>query len=320
MQRPELAWALEWLEARGEEPAAPAAPFTDRPWAAVYRVDCRRAPFYLKIPRPAFAVEASLQAMLAHDPAVPVVGVLARHPGSGAFLMGDAGEPLRSTFPVDGDLAPLAAMMPQYAGLQVSAASMVPRLLGMGLPDWRPSRLADAFAGMLATLGDGETGLAADELARLPGTLGFLRDTCARLDLAGGLPPTLDHGDFGDGNIFVSGGVALVADWGEAVVGHPFLSVVNLVSNFRRRHGAQPAGRMDAAVRAYLARWEGHASPDDIGTAMGIAGCLHPVRYALGFHRVWSACGEAAMAGHRGRVDPALRQWLALAANPASRG
>ena len=67
-------------------------------------------------------------------------------------------------------------------------------------------------------------GLPADDLRRLEGSVSRIEHMCD--ELAGyGLPETIQHDDFHDGQVFVRDGRYLLLDWGDACVSHPFFTL-----------------------------------------------------------------------------------------------
>jgi hypothetical protein len=236
----------------------------------------------------------------------PVVNVLA-YRKTGAFLMPDCGEPFRVIYPKNRNLTALMELIPAYAELQISTSNKIQEL--SALPNWSIENFPDAFANMLDSLSRDSTGFSGEELNSLLKTQDYLTIVCQRLD-AIGLPPTIDHGDFGDGNIFVKDGKALVADWGESVIGHPFFSVIHLMETIKRRHGPIANQELPRLKEIYLPRWLGFADKDKLDQAMSLAELLYPVRYMLGFNRFWNACGADTMASKAGWSRFALKKWL----------
>ena len=92
------------------------------------------------------------------------------------------------------------------------------------MPDLSPSALTATFDTLV---GDAEwfTSAVAPELDpeqwdRILASRSRLAAAADRL--AGGLTPTLQHDDLHDGNVFRRGSVNLIIDWGDAVLAHPF--------------------------------------------------------------------------------------------------
>jgi hypothetical protein len=162
---------------------------------------------WFKASREAFAFEASLLEIL--GPLAPdlLPEVIAARPERGWLLLADAGARAREE-PID-----WAPLLRRYAELQLAAVSEVGRMLAAGVPDRRS--------------------VAADIVALLPAlepeTAAALEPRLAEIEAAGaelhGIPPTIDHGDLHDGNVFAWAGHVRILDWGDACVAHPFLSL-----------------------------------------------------------------------------------------------
>ena len=311
-----LSWALEWLGGHGRNCSSTLV--SEQPWARVHRLSSPQYVLYLKQTVPEFHIEARLQCWIARELKAPVVAPVAQNDALGVFLSRDAGLLLRVLYQQDRGVGPLSVIMPRYAEIQVEASKRLSDLEALGVPDWRLSRFPELFSEMLDDK-DFNVGLEESFVTALARTEGALRRVCETLDIFE-IPPSLDHGDFNDGNIFVanrivSDGYAVIADWGESVITHPFLSVVNFVTNFRRRHGATSCeSPLDRVQGAYLSRWLDYASPAEMEKAMHVAALIYPVRYALAFHRLCKACPEGSMRHRHGWSKPALEQWLRFAA------
>src|SRR5207248_11618417 len=79
---------------------------------------------------------------------------------------------------------------------------------------------------------------------------------CRRLaDL--GLPETLHHDDFHDGNIFVRGDRLTFTDWGESCAAHPFFTTVVMLRSAAHTLGlAADAPEVMGLRDRYLEPWE----------------------------------------------------------------
>lgn len=201
-----------------------------RAWATVLRVPTEGGPVWFKASRDAFASEAALLERL--TPLAPELlpQVLAARPSHGWLLLADGGERARE-HPID-----WRPLMRRYAELQIAAAPLAAELIELGVVD----RRAPDMQTLLPSL----SRATAEELAaRLSGVDAAL----ARL-AASPLPPTIDHGDLHDGNVFSRGGEVRILDWGDAAVSHPFMTLTV---------------EEDPAARAgYLAAWERLAPRD----------------------------------------------------------
>jgi hypothetical protein len=182
-----------------------------RPWATALRAPTPDGAVWFKAAREGFAHEGPV--LEAIGPLAPdlLPEVIAARPEAGWLLLADAGLRVRE-HPID--WRPLLA---GYAALQIAAAPLAGRLLELGAPDNRPPALVGRIEALMPSL-KAETRIALEE--RLP-ELGL---AFAALE-ASPLPPTIEHGDLHDGNVFVRDGRPRILDWGDSAVGHPFLTL-----------------------------------------------------------------------------------------------
>jgi aminoglycoside phosphotransferase (APT) family kinase protein len=104
--------------------------------------------------------------------------------------------------------------------LQIDLTADADELLALGVPDLRLSELPARYEKMLTSLRD----LPSRDRRRLVGNVSRVRELCE--ELAGyGLPETIQHDDFHDGQVFVRDGRYLLLDWGDACVSHPFFTL-----------------------------------------------------------------------------------------------
>ena len=136
------------------------------------------------------------------------------------MLMADAGTRLREFVERERDLSCWLEILPLYAGLQIDLADQVDEMVAAGVPDLRLSRLPLLYEQMLESLVE----LPVDDRRRLEAKVPRVRELCK--ELAGyGLPETIQHDDFHDGQVFVRDGRYLLLDWGDACVSHPFFTL-----------------------------------------------------------------------------------------------
>lgn len=197
-----------------------------RPWAEVWRVDAADGTWWLKINTARTVYEPRLLAALAGlaSPLLPRVVV---HPSEPWSLVADAGRSARELL---AEASPerridyWCRLLPAYAELQRAATDLA--LTEVGVPDFSPAGLVEQFDEVTADTGwFDEATAGADGVAargRFDAVRPRLMDAAARLD--GGIPPTVQHDDLHDGNVFGGddGSAITVIDWGDAVVGHPF--------------------------------------------------------------------------------------------------
>jgi len=203
-----------------------------RAWSTVLRVPTADGSVWFKAAREAFAYEARVLEVLV--PLAPdlLPEILAVRPEAGWLLLRDAGGRARE-HPIE-----WAPLLRRYAELQIAAVPHADALLEAGLVDNRRpdvERLLDYL-----------TPARADALrARLP----EVEERLARL-AASPIPPTVDHNDLHDGNVFSRDGRSRILDWGDASLAHPLFTLT--------------VEEDPSARAAYLAPWEAFAPREQI--------------------------------------------------------
>ncbi len=248
------AWADDALAGHGIRRTGPAEQPHLRPWSTVLRLPTSAGSVWLKAPGPGLAVEVSLYAVLARHAPDLVLVPYAVDEARSWLLLPDGGAVLATN--TTESLEVWATALEGYARLQLALTEHVGEALAVGVPDHRPERLGVVLE---------ETVTAARVLARTAAEQTTLDDALAarsRLEeLAGVLAasphrPTVQHDDLHRDNVFLAG--ARVFDWGDAVVAHPFASLLVALRDTAEPFGVgQGDPRVVAARDAYLAPFGG---------------------------------------------------------------
>jgi Phosphotransferase enzyme family len=147
----------------------------------------------------------------------------------GWMLMADAGERLREIVARERSLERWLDILPLYAGVQVDLAPRAEELVSLGVPDMRLAVLPARFEAFLDEVGPS---LGDDELVgRARAVVPWVREAAAEL-ATHGIPETVQHDDFHDGQVFVKDGRYLLMDWGDACVSHPFFTLSVTLQGF----------------------------------------------------------------------------------------
>ncbi|NJN43466.1 MAG: phosphotransferase [Anaerolineae bacterium] len=201
--------------------------FHIRPWSTLFRIPSSQGDVYFKAVVPALAYEAALTQILSKYQPEPMPRLLAVDTARGWLLMADGGKRLRETFAGGENRHLWMEVLSRYANFQKGVFSHVDELIYAGVPDRSCAQLPAIFDELLASKEalclDQPNGLALTEYQELIGH----REKVIRLskELAtSGIPESIDHGDFHDGNILVQNGKILFFDWGDSGVTHPFFS------------------------------------------------------------------------------------------------
>jgi hypothetical protein len=252
-----LAEAEAWIVA--EAPAAITGPLEQthlQPWSTVLRVPTGDGVLWFKANAPVHRFEARLTERLVAAAPDRVVELVATHAERDWLLMRDAGTRLRD---VDASIAQLRhweRLLPLYAELQQSLASSEGDLVALGAPDhrlrWLPALLQEVLDDEEALLVGQEDGVSAEELVRLRAFVPETEAMCVEL-AAFGIPETLQHDDFHDGQVYLQDGRYRFLDWGDSCVSHPFHTMVVTIRAFAYKHGLEPGGVEVLRLRdAYL--------------------------------------------------------------------
>ena len=221
-------WIEERLDALGQPPAGPIEHNHVRPWGTALRVPTENGDIWFKANIPPLAFEVAVLATVGARRSDRVPRLLDADRTRGWMLMEDAGQPLA---PEGGDPPSLEQWedaLSAYAELQIDVAQDADVLRAGGVPDRTAPAMFDDFEALLSNertvRPPGHDGLSDDELARVRALLPRLRgaaDTLAGL----ALPDSIQHDDLHEWNVFLRGGEHVFADWGDACVAQPALSL-----------------------------------------------------------------------------------------------
>jgi len=213
-------WIHEQVALLGNAVSGPIDQHHARPWSTVMRVPTERGDVYFKANARPLRHEAGVVSVIAARRPDCVPPLLAADVERGWMLMADAGTRLREIVQRERDLTCWHEILPLYAGLQIDLTDDAEELLAVGAPDLRLVMLPSRYEQLLDELPT----LPPEDRCRLEASVPRVRELCD--ELAGyGLPETIQHDDFHDGQVFVRDGRYLLLDWGDACVSHPFFTL-----------------------------------------------------------------------------------------------
>ncbi|MHA0042486.1 hypothetical protein [Deinococcus sp. PEB2-63] len=259
--QPLTEWAAQTLTNLNRAPLAAPDVIHERPWSTVWRFETTGGAAFLKRTVPVFAHEVPLTAFLANLCPGQVPEVLDVDPARRALLLDNAGTALRHAHPADADggealLRAWEGIWPQLAELQLACAAHVDTMESLGVPDRRPATLAARLEALLADraalMVDEPDSLTSADVERARAQLGRVAAMAAELD-GFGLPHSLHHDDFHDGNVFVRSGAARLADWAESAVTSPLCTLTVGLRGLQYRLNLRDGDpRLTRLVDAYL--------------------------------------------------------------------
>jgi len=283
------AWLREAAERAGRHVTGPIEQPHVRPWSTVFRATTGRGPVYLKLCGPSQAHEPALTVLLAAAVPALVPQVLGVHPLEPWMLLADGGDKLRDVLAPPDRLPVWAEVLPRYAALQRSLLGHEDAIRATGTPDHGLGRLVADFRVVL----DDERVLAPsastfDETARtrLLALLPTIEGEAHEL-AASGIGSTIQHDDLHDANLLMKEGRAIVFDWGDASLTHPFLSLGVALEASADRAGVATDHPSIVRLRdAYLEPWSTSLPGPALARAAAIGGRLSTLTRALSWHRV----------------------------------
>jgi hypothetical protein len=302
-----LAWIDDRLARLGRRRMGEVQQPHVRPWSTVMAVPTDAGTCWFKASGPGTAYEAPLVQALAAWGTPMLLTPLAVDPERAWILLPDGGTRLRDAVNGTAGVDQWLQILPAYAALQRGLASRVDALLELGVPDLRPAAMPGHFSELVD---DPTSGLAEPDRARLGARLPEYADWCAALG-ASGVGPTLQHDDLHDGNVFAgpaagpfSGGGDRIFDWGDAVVAHPFgtlLATLRSVASRDPTLGRADLVRLrDAYLEPWTAEHSGHALIETVRMALRVGAVGRALAWKRALHGVpVEAQGDyAGMVGH----------------------
>jgi hypothetical protein len=334
---PEIPWqqpgwreqASEWISSQLQQlqlkPEGLPEPIHIRAWSMVLRVPTRHGPLYFKAVAPALVHEAALTFALGNWFPHCVLTPLAVEPVQGWLLLPDGGARLRDALRSEQSHYRWLDILPAYAQLQIELTDCTAKLLALGAPDRRlavlPGLYADLLQNHAALRIDQPEGIARDEYDKLLQITPAVARRCAHL-AAYGLPESLHHGDFHDGNIFLQPMGFYIFDWGDCSLAHPFFSLRTVFVSLEISLGWDTAesypgpeshpGRMPYAqlLDAYLAPWTHFAPLSELQSAYALSQPLSTLCSAFSWQRALSAVPETARADFDYVIPALMKEFL----------
>jgi hypothetical protein len=254
------------------------------PWSTVLRIPTDDGDLWFKATSlEVHGFEPELTGILAAEFPDRVTELVAIDAERGWMLMRDAGTRLRELLESADDVHRWEDVLRLYAEVQIGLAPRADELLALGVPD---ERLAGIPAKVEALLDDDEALMlgVSDELSpaqrdELRRGMPELQALVAELQ-AFGIPETLQHDDFHDGQVFVKDGRYRLLDWGDSCISHPFHTLTVTLRAIAWRHSLEPGSKPLLRLRdAYLEPFGAPARAAELAYRTGTLG------RALAWHR-----------------------------------
>jgi len=268
------------------------------PWSTVLRIPSSEGMLFFKATAAETVYESALTQMLAGLYPDCMPDLLAVDTSRGWMLMRDGGEQLRASIRPTQDINPWQPVITRYSELQVGLADHVSDFLELGIPDHRLASLPKLYSKLLgdekSLMVDQPKGLSSSEFLQLQDLKPWFKQICSDL-AAFGIPESLNHGDFHDGNILLKNRRITFFDWGDASVTHPFTSLRTFFVSIEIALNLDDYSftpEMSAMLDRYLEPWQKFASRDALLTAYRISKPVASIVKALSWHLTVSRLGD----------------------------
>ena len=285
-------------------------------WSTVLHVPTDQGKLFFKATAHETIHEAALTQALAHWFPNCMPEFVAVDAGRGWMLMRDGGEQLRASIRPTKDIAPWQPVIRRYAEVQIGLAEHVTEMLSLRVPDHRLSVLPTLFNQLLADesnfMIDQEKGLTSAEWQEVKDKASRFEEICQQLATYG-IPESLNHGDFHDGNILVKDGRITFFDWGDGDVTHPFVSLRTFFVSIEIALDLEDYSftpEMAELLDIYLEPFQRFASKNELRTVYDVSKPVASIVKALAWHTTISRMGADLRKEYAWIVPELMREFL----------
>ena len=255
-----------------------------RSWSTVMTVPTIQGTLFFKATDSVFAHEMALTDYLARFRPELFPELLAVDLNRHWMLMRDAGIPLRHFIRTEDSIGRWQDVLSLYVNLQKEMTERTTHLLALGVMDRRLAKLPEMFENLIADepamMLNQEESLTFEEYARLKKYGPEFARLCEKLS-SFGIPETIHHDDFHDGNIFVQDGRIIFTDWGESAVTHPFFTLVVIMRSVDNSLGRDFSPESEQVRDMYLQHWTSYAPMDELKSIVKLSQLIGYVNRAL---------------------------------------
>jgi hypothetical protein len=259
-------------------------------WSTVLHVPTDQGKLFFKATADETIHEAALTQSLARWYPDCTPEFVAVEASRGWMLMRDGGEQLRASIRPTKDIVPWRSVIKRYAELQIGLADHLTELLSLRIPDHRLSVLPALFSRLLAEesnfMIDREKGLTSAEWQELKDKASGFERICVKL-ADYGIPESLNHGDFHDGNVLLKDGRITFFDWGDGDVTHPFVSLRTFFVSIEIALGLEDYAftpDMAELLDIYLEPFQKFSSKEELLNAYQVSKPVASIVKALAWH------------------------------------
>jgi len=286
------------------------------PWSTVLRVPTNEGVLFFKATAAETVYEAALTQSLSRWFPDCMPEFVSVDTARGWMLMRDGGEHLRASIRPTQDITPWRPVISRYAEVQIGLAEHITELLSLRIPDHRLIVLPRLYSQLLAEeeslMIDQEKGLTSAEWQQLKDKTSRFEQICNDL-AAFGIPESLNHGDFHDGNVLIRNSRITFFDWGDASVAHPFTSLRTFfvsIENSLKLEDYSFTPEMAKLLDLYLEPFQQFASKEELQSAYSLSKPVASIVKALAWHQGISRMDGSLREEYAWIVPEVLREFL----------
>ena len=287
-----------------------------RHWSTVMSVPSAEGMLFFKAVAPETISEIPLTKKLTEWYPDDMLELIAIDAKNGWMLMRDGGEQLRTLIRPTKNIKPWESVIQRYAELQIGLSKHVDEMLITGIPDHRLALLPLVYGELLVDeeslmLGQ-EKGLTDEEFVKCQSSQSRFEKICTDLAVFG-IPESLNHGDFHDGNVLSKDGQITFFDWGDADITHPFVSLRTFFVSIEMsldldEYAFTP--EMAGLLDVYLKPFEKYASKDDLRKAFGLSKPVSSIIKTMAWKESITRMDETMRPDYAWIVPELLREFL----------
>jgi hypothetical protein len=326
--QPQLLWqnpdwqkkAHDWIRAEASRHAVQLIGEIEQPhirhWSTVLKIPSSDGWFYFKATAGETVYEIALTEKLTAWFPKYLPELIAVDTERGWMLMRDGGEMLRASIRPTKDAMPWEPIIGRYAELQIGLSEHIDEILALGLPDRRLAALPTLYKKLLldepSLMIGQEKGLTPDEFQKLQDLIPRLEEFCSDLSTVG-IPESINHGDFHDGNVLIKDGRITFFDWGDASITHPFISLRTFfvsIENSLELDDYAFTPEMAALLDLYLEPFQKFASKDELLKAFELSKPIASVISSLSWHQGITRMNESMREEFAWIVPEVLREFI----------
>ena len=286
-------------------------------WSTVMRVPTDQGTLFFKATAGETIYEIAFTKMAAGWFPDSFPDLLAVDTARGWMLMRDGGEQLRASIRPTQNVTPWEPVIVKYAELQIGLSRHVDEILALGIPDHRLAALPALYSQLLtdtpSLMIDQEKGLTSAEFGQLQSLTPRFEQICADL-AAYGIPESINHGDFHDGNVLLKDGRVTFFDWGDADVTHPFVSLrtwfVSMEISLELEDWAPPTPEMSRLLERYLEAWQAYGEKEALYQAYQLSRPVASIVKTLAWHQGITKMEDTVRAEYAWIVPEVLREFM----------